>query len=31
VNATFHKALQTVMQKVADDIRPFFAEDEVER
>jgi hypothetical protein len=23
VNATFHKALQTVMEKVADDIRPF--------
>jgi hypothetical protein len=31
VNATFHKALQAVMAKVADDIRPFFAEDEVER
>jgi len=31
VNATFHKALQAVMEKVADDIRPFFAEDEIER
>ncbi len=31
VNATFHQALQAVMQKVADDIRPFFAEDEIER
>ena len=31
VNATFHKALQATMEKVAADIRPFFAEDEVER
>ncbi len=31
VNATFHKALQAMMEKVADDIRPFFAEDELER
>ena len=31
VNATFHKALQAIMEKVADDIRPFFAEDEIER
>jgi hypothetical protein len=31
VNATFHKALQATMEKVADDIRPFFAEDEIER
>jgi hypothetical protein len=30
VNATFHKALQAVMEQVADDIRPFFAEDEIE-
>ncbi|HVY66445.1 MAG TPA: hypothetical protein VHH11_16615 [Gammaproteobacteria bacterium] len=30
VNATFHKALQAVMERVADDIRPFFAMDEVE-
>jgi len=31
VNATFHKALQALMERVADDIRPFFAEDEIER
>jgi hypothetical protein len=31
VNAAFHKALQAVMMKVAEDIRPFFAEDEIER
>ncbi len=29
INATFHKALQEIMLKVADDIRPFLAEAEI--
>lgn len=30
INATFHKALQDIMLKVADDIRPFLAEAEID-
>ncbi len=30
VNETFHKALQQTLEKVAADIRPFFAEDELD-
>jgi len=30
VNATFHQALQQTLEKVAVDIRPFFAEDELD-
>jgi len=29
INATFHKALQDIMLKVSEDIRPFLAEEEI--